>query len=352
MATFEGGDNAQTNLIVNYLPQSMSQEEVLAFFTNYGSVQSCKLIRDKVTGQSLAYAFVNFVKAVDAARAIQALNGYHLEGKVIKVSYARPSSNNIKNANLYISELPPSFSQQDLDALFMPYGTIITSRVVTDPGTGMGKGIAFVRYDQNVQAQSAIDSLHGTTPAGCQKPINVKFANSPRPMGGTGPTLMPGRMNVGGQGSAIATISPQQRQPRGLAQGGAGPMRHAQASYRYNPMGGHQDYAMARGPAAVAAGMAASPYGMPTVQPTPNGWCIFVYNIPIDCQESLLYQLFGPFGAITQVKVIREPGTTKCKGYGFVNMVNYEDAYNAVLSLNGYQLMGKSLQVSFKTSKG
>lgn len=43
-------DISKTNLIVNYLPQTMSQEEVKSLFGSIGEVESCKLIRDKVTG--------------------------------------------------------------------------------------------------------------------------------------------------------------------------------------------------------------------------------------------------------------------------------------------------------------
>jgi ELAV like protein 2/3/4 len=43
-------DGAQTNLIVNYLPQTMTQEEIRSLFSSIGEVESCKLIRDKVTG--------------------------------------------------------------------------------------------------------------------------------------------------------------------------------------------------------------------------------------------------------------------------------------------------------------
>lgn len=42
----------KTNLIVNYLPQTMSQEDIRALFVTFGEVESCKLIRDKVTGWS------------------------------------------------------------------------------------------------------------------------------------------------------------------------------------------------------------------------------------------------------------------------------------------------------------
>lgn len=46
-----GQDDTKTNLIVNYLPQTMTQEEVKSLFSSIGEVESCKLIRDKVTGK-------------------------------------------------------------------------------------------------------------------------------------------------------------------------------------------------------------------------------------------------------------------------------------------------------------
>nr|6GD1_A Chain A, Thioredoxin 1,ELAV-like protein 1 [synthetic construct]6GD1_B Chain B, Thioredoxin 1,ELAV-like protein 1 [synthetic construct] len=81
------------------------------------------------------------------------------------------------------------------------------------------------------------------------------------------------------------------------------------------------------------------------------GWCIFIYNLGQDADEGILWQMFGPFGAVTNVKVIRDFNTNKCKGFGFVTMTNYEEAAMAIASLNGYRLGDKILQVSFKTNK-
>lgn len=52
------------------------------------------------------------------------------------MSYARPSSEAIKGANLYVSGLPKNMAQQDLENLFSPYGRIITSRILCDNITG------------------------------------------------------------------------------------------------------------------------------------------------------------------------------------------------------------------------
>lgn len=82
-----------------------------------------------------------------------------------------------------------------------------------------------------------------------------------------------------------------------------------------------------------------------------TGWCIFVYNLAPDADESILWQMFGPFGAVTNVKVIRDFNTNKCKGFGFMTMTNYDEAAMAIASLNGYRLGDRVLQVSFKTNK-
>lgn len=51
-----GQEESKTNLIVNYLPQTMTQEEIRSLFSSIGEVESCKLIRDKVTGKIYIYA--------------------------------------------------------------------------------------------------------------------------------------------------------------------------------------------------------------------------------------------------------------------------------------------------------
>lgn len=124
--------DAKTNLIVNYLPQNMTQDEVRGLFGNIGDLESCKLIRNKATGQSLGYAFVNYLAKDEAEKAIATLNGLRLQNKTIKVSYARPSSESIKGANLYISGLPKTMTQCDLEAMFTKFGRIITSRVLAN----------------------------------------------------------------------------------------------------------------------------------------------------------------------------------------------------------------------------
>src|SRR6218665_1660 len=49
----EIADDNKTNLIVNYLPQTMSQDEIRSLFATVGEIDTCKLIRDKTTGWTI-----------------------------------------------------------------------------------------------------------------------------------------------------------------------------------------------------------------------------------------------------------------------------------------------------------
>ena len=345
---------AKTNLIVNYLPQGLTEEGLKTLFSNYGIVQSCKLIKDKGSGVSLGYGFVNYGTAEEAELAIQKLNGANLESKTLKVSYARPSSVAIKNANVYVANLPPTLSNAELDALFQPYGTIITSKILADSDTGLGRGVGFVRFDKYAQAEVAIAALNGKSIVGSQQPLLVKFANPPKVTNST-----TSNDNATPSTGNPITTQIQKRISQTSSNNGSsiGPMRHVPtvANMRYNPvstLSGIAGNPVAMGMAAALSSMTnlTALTGVPPA-PTPGNFCIFVYNLPENCQDSLLYQLFSPFGAISSVNVIRDLKSGTGKRYGFVNMVNYEEACRAILSLDGFVHEGKPLQVPFKSQK-
>lgn len=66
--------------------------------------------------------------------------------------------------------------------------------------------------------------------------------------------------------------------------------------------------------------------------------------------ETALYKLFGPFGAVVDAKVMRNADGT-ARGFGFVKMVNYADAERAITSLNGTAPFGEPIYVAFKKAK-
>lgn len=77
-----------------------------------------KVVRDKQTRKSLGYGFVKYLAKESAENAIRCKNGLMMGNKTIKVSYARPASEDIKNCKLYVTNLPKDFGEADVIDLF------------------------------------------------------------------------------------------------------------------------------------------------------------------------------------------------------------------------------------------
>lgn len=78
------------NLFVGSLPFSVTEDAVGQLFAQYGQVQSVSIIKDRYTGNSRGFAFVEMATEEEAKQAIEKLNGYNLEGRNIIVKEALP----------------------------------------------------------------------------------------------------------------------------------------------------------------------------------------------------------------------------------------------------------------------
>lgn len=318
-------------LIINYLPQSLTDEEFHSMFLSIGPISNSKIVRDKATNYSYGFGFIEYMNPADAGKAIQALNGLKLQNKTLKVAYSRPSGDSIKGANLYITNIPKHWSNEDLKNGFLKFGNIVQARLLIDHNTNLSKGVGFVLFDQKSHADDAMESMNGQIPEGGTTALTIKKADD----------------------NAKKVRAPVQNMllpPAGRNVAG-GPIRNNMASnrfagQRYNPMGGGRPapYQQNYGNQGYGGGMMGNQGHVPQV---PGGCVLYVYNIGNDANERLLYQLFSPYGNVIKVNVIFDSQKGQCKGYGFVTMGTYEEAESAIYSLNGYWYNGRELQVSY-----
>ena len=80
------------NIYVGNLSTDVTDEAIRGAFESFGEVTSAKVIRDKYTGQSRGFGFVEMPGQSQAQTAIKSLNGKELQGKEMSVSEARPRS--------------------------------------------------------------------------------------------------------------------------------------------------------------------------------------------------------------------------------------------------------------------
>ncbi len=78
------------NIYIGNLSYQSSEEDLRQAFGAFGQVDSVTIIKDKVTGRSRGFGFVEMPVEEEAVAAIDGLNNTELQGRSLRVNQARP----------------------------------------------------------------------------------------------------------------------------------------------------------------------------------------------------------------------------------------------------------------------
>lgn len=80
------------NIYVSNLSYDTTTESLQELFAEYGEISSANIIKDRDSGRSRGFGFVEMPNDTDAQKAIDELNNSDFEGKTITVNMARPKT--------------------------------------------------------------------------------------------------------------------------------------------------------------------------------------------------------------------------------------------------------------------
>ena len=80
------------NIYVGNLSYKVRENDLREVMEDYGTVDSVKIVKDRDTGRSKGFAFIEMAEDADAQRAIEELNGAEYEGRTMVVKEARPKA--------------------------------------------------------------------------------------------------------------------------------------------------------------------------------------------------------------------------------------------------------------------
>ena len=80
------------NIYVGNLSYEVTEQELQRAFEAFGQVESVNIIKDKFSGRSKGFGFVEMPDKANAQSAINDLNGKELKGRTLNVNEARPRS--------------------------------------------------------------------------------------------------------------------------------------------------------------------------------------------------------------------------------------------------------------------
>jgi RNA recognition motif-containing protein len=82
------------NIYVGNLAYAITETDLRKEFEAFGQVTSAAVIKDKFTGESRGFGFVEMSGRQEALTAMESLNGKDVQGKALKIAEARPRNDN------------------------------------------------------------------------------------------------------------------------------------------------------------------------------------------------------------------------------------------------------------------
>ncbi|XP_068185235.1 RNA-binding motif, single-stranded-interacting protein 1 isoform X3 [Antennarius striatus] len=166
---------SKTNLYIRGLSPSTTDHDLVKLCQPYGKIVSTKAILDKTTNKCKGYGFVDFDSPAAAQKAVAALKTSGVQAQMAKQQEQDPT-------NLYISNLPLSMDEQELEDMLKRFGPVISTRILRD-SSGGSRGVGFARMESTEKCDAVISHFNGKfikTPAGVPappEPLLCKFAD-------------------------------------------------------------------------------------------------------------------------------------------------------------------------------
>ncbi|TYH93947.1 hypothetical protein ES332_A12G008500v1 [Gossypium tomentosum] len=312
-------ERLEHKLFVGMLPKNVSEDEVSALFSKYGTLKDLQILRGSQQ-TSKGCAFLKYETKEQALAALEAINGKHkMEGSSVPliVKWAdtekERQARRAQKAQSQASNMPNADSPHP--SLF---GALPMGYVPPYNGYGYQNQPAFNNMIPPVNQGS---SLRGITPELAPNIAPRNYAVPPTSYVGSAYPAVPGLQYPmaypgGIMNHRLLTGSP-----------GSVPQANINSNSSSSSPVGTNSGGQIEGP---------------------PGANLFIYHIPQEFGDQELANAFQGFGRVLSAKVFVDKATGVSKCFGFVSYDSPAAAENAINMMNGCQLGGKKLKVQLK----
>ncbi|KAJ9384582.1 hypothetical protein DTO063F5_4652 [Paecilomyces variotii] len=157
-------------MFIGGLNWETTDQSLKDYFSQFGEVQECTVMRDGATGRSRGFGFLTFKdpKTVNTVMVKE----HYLDGKIIDPKRAIPRDEQEKTSKIFVGGVSQEATEQDFKQFFMQFGRVVDATLMIDKDTGRPRGFGFVTFD----SEAAVEATLSGPLEILGKPIEVKKA--------------------------------------------------------------------------------------------------------------------------------------------------------------------------------
>ncbi|KAF2402547.1 RNA-binding domain-containing protein [Trichodelitschia bisporula] len=157
-------------MFIGGLNWETTDQSLKDYFSQFGDVLECTVMRDGATGRSRGFGFLTFKdpKTVN----IVMVKEHYLDGKIIDPKRAIPREEQERTAKIFVGGVSQECTEHHFKEFFMQFGRVVDATLMMDKDTGRPRGFGFVTFD----GEEAVDKTLSQPLSILNKMIEVKRA--------------------------------------------------------------------------------------------------------------------------------------------------------------------------------
>ncbi|KAK3051353.1 hypothetical protein LTR09_007376 [Extremus antarcticus] len=134
-------------MFIGGLNWETTDQSLKDYFSQYGDVVDCQVMRDGATGRSRGFGFLTFKdpKTVN----IVMVKEHFLDGKLIDPKRAIPREEQERTAKIFVGGVSQECTDSEFREFFEAYGNVLDATLMMDKDTGRPRGFGFVTFDND-----------------------------------------------------------------------------------------------------------------------------------------------------------------------------------------------------------
>ncbi|KAI1336786.1 hypothetical protein F5Y15DRAFT_194742 [Xylariaceae sp. FL0016] len=210
-------------MFIGGLNWETTDQSLRDYFSQFGEVTECTVMRDGATGRSRGFGFLTFKDAKTVN--IVMVKEHFLDGKLIDPKRAIPRDEQEKTSKIFVGGVSQDTTENEFKDYFAQFGRVVDATLMMDKDTGRPRGFGFVTFESEAGVDACLSThleIHG-------KAIEVKKAQPRGNMREEEENARRGKFKKGGMEDQGVAQNPMGQQ---MGQGGMTPQVMAQYMQR------------------------------------------------------------------------------------------------------------------------
>ncbi|CAG8444149.1 3738_t:CDS:2 [Scutellospora calospora] len=131
------------------------KQSLKTYFSQFGEVTDCIVMRDPNTSRSRGFGFLTFVDPTVVNTVL--VKEHQLDGKIIDPKRAIPREEQEKTEKIFVGGIAPEVTEEEFKEYFLQFGHVIDATLMVDRDTGRPRGFGFITFDSSEPVEKAMN---------------------------------------------------------------------------------------------------------------------------------------------------------------------------------------------------